>query len=129
MQRRWPEAEYREDKAFTDSYVNCLATIGQEQPPSQTKIKLALYGTPFQLQVWQALLQIPFGQRTTYQNIAQSIGSPNAARAVGTTIGNNPVAWLIPCHRVIRRDGGYGGYHWGEGRKLGLLGWESAQAG
>jgi AraC family transcriptional regulator, regulatory protein of adaptative response / methylated-DNA-[protein]-cysteine methyltransferase len=76
-------------------------------------IKLNLVGTDFQLKVWQALLDIPYGQTTTYGNIAATIGNPQATRAVGTAIGQNPIAYLIPCHRVLRSDGSLGGYKWG----------------
>lgn len=91
------------------------------------KIKLHLKGTAFQLKVWQSLLQIPFGTVSTYRSIAESIHSPKASRAVGTAIGNNPVAFLIPCHRVIRATGVTGDYHWGPNRKTAILGWEAAR--
>lgn len=91
------------------------------------KIKLHLKGTPFQLKVWQSLLQIPFGNRTAYGAIADHIKNPKASRAVGTAIGDNPVAFLIPCHRVIRSSGMIGDYHWGRPRKTAILGWEAAQ--
>src|SRR6185295_1244900 len=91
---------------------------------------LALYvrGTGFQLQVWRALLAAPPGQLTTYQALAARIGRPTAARAVGNAVGANPVAWLIPCHRVIRGLGTFGGYRWGRARKRVMLGWEAARA-
>ena len=88
------------------------------------KIKLHLKGTEFQLKVWQALLQIPSGYADTYSGVADKIDLPKASRAVGTAIGNNPVAFLIPCHRVIRSDGGLGGYAYGLHRKRRLLAWE-----
>ena len=91
------------------------------------QIKLHLKGTPFQLKVWQSLLKIPLGKVLTYGSIAGSIESPNASRAVGTAIGSNPVAFLIPCHRVIRSSGIVGDYHWGTGRKLAILGWEASK--
>ncbi len=87
-------------------------------------IKLHLKGTDFQLKVWETLLKIPMGQLTTYGNIANSIESPKASRAVGTAIGNNPVAFLIPCHRVIQSTGNFGGYMWGSTRKTAIIGWE-----
>lgn len=90
-------------------------------------IKLHLKGTAFQLKVWQALLHIPAGDVSTYSNIAATIDQPNASRAVGTAIGNNPVAFLIPCHRVIRATGVTGDYHWGSARKTAILGWEAAK--
>ena len=91
------------------------------------RIKLHLKGTAFQLKVWEALLRIPMGKLSTYGNIAKAVGSPNASRAVGTAIGSNPVAFLIPCHRVIQSSGALGGYMWGIGRKTAMIGWESAQ--
>ncbi|MES2003703.1 MAG: methylated-DNA--[protein]-cysteine S-methyltransferase [Bacteroidota bacterium] len=90
------------------------------------QIKLHLKGSDFQLKVWETLLKIPMGQLSTYGDIARNIGKPNAARAVGTAIGSNPVAFLIPCHRVIQSTGIFGGYMWGSTRKTALIGWESA---
>jgi AraC family transcriptional regulator of adaptative response/methylated-DNA-[protein]-cysteine methyltransferase len=92
-----------------------------------SQIKLHLKGTAFQLKVWQALLQIPSGYADTYSSVAGKINLPNASRAVGTAIGNNPVAFLIPCHRVIRSTGVTGEYRWHSDRKTALLGWEAAQ--
>ncbi|KIX22738.1 cysteine methyltransferase [Flavobacterium sp. 316] len=91
------------------------------------EIKLHLKGTDFQLKVWETLLKIPMGQLSTYGNIAEQIGNANASRAVGTAIGNNPVAFLIPCHRVIQSTGNIGGYMWGNTRKTAIIGWESAK--
>lgn len=91
------------------------------------RITLHLRGTEFQLNVWQALLKIPEGALKTYQQMASSIENDKAARAVGSAIGKNPVAMLIPCHRVIRSDGETGGYMWGEIRKRTIIGWEAAQ--
>tara|TARA_B100001750_G_scaffold120057_1_gene95229 strand:+ start:6055 stop:6903 length:849 start_codon:yes stop_codon:yes gene_type:complete len=91
------------------------------------KIKLHLKGTDFQLKVWESLLKIPMGQLSTYGNMAAKIGNANASRAVGTAIGNNPVAYLIPCHRVIQSTGNFGGYMWGNTRKTAIIGWEGAK--
>jgi AraC family transcriptional regulator, regulatory protein of adaptative response / methylated-DNA-[protein]-cysteine methyltransferase len=91
------------------------------------QIKLHLKGTDFQLKVWEALLKIPMGQLATYGSIAQHIQQPNASRAVGTAIGSNPVAFLIPCHRVIQSTGSIGGYMWGPTRKTAIIGWEAAK--
>ena len=99
---------------FSDNYNN----IG--------KLKLHLKGTPFQLKVWEALLKIPMGKLATYGNIAQAVNSPKAARAVGSAIGDNPVAYLIPCHRIIRATGLFGEYMWGAKRKTAMIGWEAA---
>ena len=90
------------------------------------KLKLHLKGTPFQLKVWEALLKIPMGKLSTYGNIAQAVNSPKAARAVGSAIGDNPVAYLIPCHRIIRATGLFGEYMWGAKRKTAMIGWEAA---
>jgi len=92
------------------------------------QIKLHLKGTDFQLKVWECLLKIPLGKLSTYGNIAAQIHKPTASRAVGTAIGDNPVAFLIPCHRVIQSTGAFGQYHWGSSRKSAMIGWEAAQA-
>lgn len=91
------------------------------------KIRLHLKGTPFQIKVWEALLKIPFGNITTYARVAEATGHPSALRAVGAAIGRNPVAYLIPCHRVIRSTGMIGEYHWGDRRKAAIIGWEAAK--
>jgi AraC family transcriptional regulator of adaptative response/methylated-DNA-[protein]-cysteine methyltransferase len=93
-----------------------------------SEIKLHLKGTDFQLKVWETLLKIPMGQLSTYGSIAHQIEKPNASRAVGTAIGSNPVAFLIPCHRVIQSTGTFGGYMWGNTRKTAIIGWEGAQS-
>lgn len=89
------------------------------------EIKLHLKGTDFQLKVWETLMKIPMGQLSTYGAIARQIDKPNASRAVGTAIGSNPVAFLIPCHRVIQSTGLFGGYMWGNIRKTAIIGWEA----
>lgn len=91
------------------------------------EIKLHLKGTDFQLKVWESLLKIPMGKLTTYGNTAEQIGKPNASRAVGTAIGSNPIAFLIPCHRVIQSSGNFGGYMWGSTRKTAIIGWEGGK--
>lgn len=101
--------------------------IFQKDWSKLSEIKLHLKGTGFQLKVWEMLLKIPMGQLSTYGSIAQQIEKPNASRAVGTAIGSNPVAFLIPCHRVIQSSGKFGGYMWGNTRKTAIIGWESAQ--
>ena len=90
-------------------------------------VKLHLKGTPFQLKVWQALLTIPSGKLSTYSDLSQQIDNPKAMRAVGSAVGANPIAYLIPCHRVIRSTGIFGQYHWGSLRKASMIGWESAR--
>jgi AraC family transcriptional regulator of adaptative response/methylated-DNA-[protein]-cysteine methyltransferase len=96
----------------------------QQNPTSKDELKLHLKGTEFQLKVWSALLKIPFAELSTYGDLAKNILQPNASRAVGTAIGSNPVAFLIPCHRVIRKSGELGGYMWGETRKRVILAYE-----
>lgn len=91
------------------------------------KIKLHLKGTDFQLKVWESLLKIPMGKLSTYGSIAEHIGNPKASRAVGTAIGSNPIAFLIPCHRVIQSSGIFGDYMWGSIRKTAMIGWEGAK--
>jgi AraC family transcriptional regulator of adaptative response/methylated-DNA-[protein]-cysteine methyltransferase len=92
-----------------------------------SKIKLHLKGTSFQLKVWEALLNIPMGGLSTYSSVATAIHQPNASRAVGSAVGDNPVAFLIPCHRVIKSTGETGQYHWGATRKSAMIGWEAAK--
>ncbi|EIE02730.1 bifunctional helix-turn-helix domain-containing protein/methylated-DNA--[protein]-cysteine S-methyltransferase [Leptospira licerasiae] len=92
-----------------------------------SKIKLHLKGTDFQLKVWETLLKVPMGKLSTYGHIGEQMGNPKATRAIGTAIGNNPVAFLIPCHRVIRSSGEFGEYHWGNSRKVAMIGWEAAK--
>lgn len=93
-----------------------------------SEIKLHLKGTEFQLKVWETLMKIPSGQLATYGQIASKIENPKASRAVGTAIGDNPVAYLIPCHRVIQSTGVFGQYHWGSSRKTAIIGWEVAKS-
>jgi len=92
-------------------------------------LHLYLQGTNFQIKVWEALLRIPAGSVVTYQDIAVRIGMPKASRAVGHAVGQNPIPVIIPCHRVIRKDGEFGDYHWGSARKKALLGWEMVHQG
>jgi AraC family transcriptional regulator of adaptative response/methylated-DNA-[protein]-cysteine methyltransferase len=90
-------------------------------------VALHLIGAPFQIKVWEALMSIPSGHVTTYTEIARRIGNAKAVRAVGTAVGRNPISWLIPCHRALRRDGELGGYHWGLPLKRAMLAYESAR--
>ena len=120
----FPQAQFTaQTDAFQQSALRIFADA--ESLPS---IKLHLKGTPFQLKIWQSLLKIPMGQLKTYSDIAQDIENPQANRAVGTAIGRNPVAFLIPCHRVIRSTGIIGGYKWGAPRKTAMIGWEGVKA-
>ncbi|MEL6570810.1 MAG: bifunctional helix-turn-helix domain-containing protein/methylated-DNA--[protein]-cysteine S-methyltransferase [Pseudomonadota bacterium] len=124
MISRWPKADFVEDPMHLRPWVN--AALGSDG--AQDPAPLYLIGAPFQLKVWEALLQIPTGHVTTYSEIAQTIGSPKAVRAVGTAVGRNPISWLIPCHRALRKSGALGGYHWGLDRKRAMLAWETARA-
>lgn len=110
-----------------DLYQQNALFIFQNDWSKLSEIKLHLKGTDFQLKVWETLLKIPMGHLSTYGNIAHQIQKPNASRAVGTAIGSNPVAFLIPCHRVIQSSGIFGGYMWGNTRKTAIIGWEGAQ--
>jgi AraC family transcriptional regulator of adaptative response/methylated-DNA-[protein]-cysteine methyltransferase len=124
LHQNWSAAELRDDHEFTGDYVE---RIFRQEPDDTDKIKLYLSGTNFQLKVWQALLEIPAGHLTSYQQIARHVGRPKAVRAVGNAVGRNPVAFVIPCHRVIRQSGEYGNYRWGTARKKAMLGWEAAK--
>ncbi|OED42313.1 hypothetical protein AB833_06565 [Chromatiales bacterium (ex Bugula neritina AB1)] len=119
-----PQAFYCENQARASDYNERIFRTFDTQQAAEP-LSLCAVGTPFQLKVWEALLALPQGSRVSYQHIADRIDQPKAVRAVGTAIGRNPIALLIPCHRVIRSDGMPGGYRWGEGRKLALQGWES----
>ncbi len=123
LRKKFPNSAY---KRAEQPYHKEALTIFNNNPKEFTQIKLHLKGTPFQLKVWEALLKIPSGNLTTYSALAKSIGSPGAARAVGSAVGENPVAYLIPCHRVIRSTGVIGEYHWGSIRKTAMIGREAA---
>ncbi|NEQ97913.1 MAG: methylated-DNA--[protein]-cysteine S-methyltransferase, partial [Cyanothece sp. SIO2G6] len=120
----WVNADIRHDQQATQSICHRIF-----EPSTANNKPLVLYvkGTNFQIQVWRALLQVPFGGITTYQDLATAMGRPTAARAVGNAIGSNPVGYLIPCHRVIRASGEFGGFRWGLERKAVLLGWEASR--
>ncbi|MBK8900199.1 MAG: methylated-DNA--[protein]-cysteine S-methyltransferase [Anaerolineaceae bacterium] len=125
LKASWPQAAFVEDAEATRPYIGPIFNLSDaEERPS---LPLYLKGTNFQIQVWQALLKIPAGTAVSYGTIAQMIGNPKASRAVGSAVGNNPVGYLIPCHRVIRQAGGLGDYRWGSSRKKAILGWEAAR--
>lgn len=123
LRLEWRNAEIIRKQQATQEIINHIFEISQFS--SRKPLTLFVKGTNFQIQVWRALLKVPFGNITTYQNVAEMIGRPTAARAVGNAVGNNPVGYLIPCHRVIR-ESGLGGYHWGIERKAVILGWEAS---
>ncbi len=122
---RWPKATFIEDPMMLRPWV--LQAFGAGQNAADPT-PLYLIGAPFQIKVWEALLTIPSGNITTYSEIAGHIGAPKAVRAVGTAVGRNPISWLVPCHRALRKSGGLGGYHWGLPVKRALLAYESARA-
>lgn len=123
VQAKWPGATFRPDGGKLKGVAARIFSPARSGVP----FTLHLQGTNFQVQVWQALLRIPFGAVATYGDVARSIGNPAAVRAVGAAIGHNPVAFLIPCHRVIRETGALGGYHWGPERKRAMQVWEAAR--
>ena len=123
MRSRWPKAAYRQDQTTLAPLAK--KAFPQDRGPSTAP--LYLIGAPFQIKVWEALLQIPTGHVSTYSDIARLIGHPKAVRAVGTAVGRNPISWLIPCHRALRKSGGLGGYHWGLPLKRTMLAWEAAE--
>ncbi|WP_299673466.1 bifunctional helix-turn-helix domain-containing protein/methylated-DNA--[protein]-cysteine S-methyltransferase [uncultured Roseobacter sp.] len=122
---RWPKAEFVEDPMMLRPWV--LQAFGAGDGTLE-RAPLFLIGAPFQIKVWEALLSIPSGHVTTYSEIAQAIGKPAAVRAVGTAVGRNPISWLIPCHRALRKSGGLGGYHWGLPMKRAMLAYEAVHA-
>ena len=125
MISRWPNARFVEDPMMLRPWaLAAFGANGQEREIAP----LYLIGAPFPIKVWEALLQVPSGQVTTYSEIAHAIGKPRAVRAVGTAVGRNPISFLIPCHRALRKSGELGGYHWGLPVKRAILAWESARA-
>ena len=127
FERRWPAARFHEDRAATAAVVT---RIFDSQPATvDAPLRLAVCGTNFQLRVWEALLRIPPGRIASYHALAQALGLPRSARAVGGAVAANPVSYLIPCHRVIRRTGRFSNYEWGPARKRVMLGWEAAHFG
>lgn len=120
---KFPRASYTQ---ITDSYQQEALRIFGYDWSRLPEIKLHLKGTAFQLKVWESLLSIPKGSAISYASLAARAGYPGASRAAGTAIGKNPVAFIIPCHRVLQASGHAGGYHWGPDRKLAMIGWEAA---
>jgi AraC family transcriptional regulator of adaptative response/methylated-DNA-[protein]-cysteine methyltransferase len=126
MMHRWPASQFVEAPERTAPHVVKIfasaANVGGEQ-----HVRLVLIGTDFEVRVWETLLKIPVGRAVSYGDIARHIGHPTASRAVGTAVGRNPISFVVPCHRVMRADGGLGGYHWGVTRKRAIIGWETGQ--
>lgn len=125
LRRDWPAARLIRDQAGTARLAARVFRTGRER--AGTPLALHMRGTNFQLKVWEALLRVPAAETTTYGTIAAAVGAPGAARAVGSAVGDNPIAFVIPCHRVLRGTGALGGYRWGVERKRAMLAWESAR--
>jgi AraC family transcriptional regulator of adaptative response/methylated-DNA-[protein]-cysteine methyltransferase len=127
MRRRWPNATYVEDAPRTAALAQRI--FNPKLWCAETPLRVVLIGTDFEVRVWETLLKVPMGRVTSYSDIAARLHSPKAARAVGAAVGKNPLAFVVPCHRVIGRAGALTGYHWGLTRKHAMLGWEAGRVG
>ena len=127
FKQRWPAAKFQENTEKTRSYIEGI--FNAQKRNGTHPVKLLLMGTNFQIKVWEALLRIPSGSVASYEDLARRLGKPSAARAVGGAVGRNPISFLIPCHRAIRKMGITGDYHWGAMRKKAILAWEAARQG
>ena len=125
MKEHWHNSTFHQGQDLTSVFAKKI--FDQNISGNGEKLHVFVKGTNFQLKVWEALLKIPMGEVTTYQNIATSIQSPRAMQAVGSAVGSNHIAYLIPCHRVIRKDGILGEYRWSSARKKSIIGWEMAR--
>jgi len=123
MRLRWPKAKFIEDRANTAPIAQRI--FDQKLWRADRPLRVMLIGTDFEVRVWETLLRIPMGRAATYSAIANKLGTPKAARAVGAAVGKNPIAFVVPCHRVIGKSGELTGYHWGLTRKRAMLGWEA----
>jgi AraC family transcriptional regulator of adaptative response/methylated-DNA-[protein]-cysteine methyltransferase len=122
LRARWPQADFVENQKAASQMIRHV--FKRPRASISAKLRVFLKGTPFQLKVWEALLRIPEGSVVAYKTLAKMTGNPRASRAVGTAVGQNPIAYLIPCHRVIRETGVLGDYKWGPARKKAILGRE-----
>jgi AraC family transcriptional regulator of adaptative response/methylated-DNA-[protein]-cysteine methyltransferase len=125
MRGRWPQAHLVENSGRTAPLARRIFDPGLWRP--DTPLRVVLIGTDFEVRVWETLLTIPMGRATTYSGIAAKIRAPRAARAIGAAVGKNPVAFVVPCHRVLGKSGDVTGYHWGLTRKRAMLGWEAGR--
>ncbi|MBL7865375.1 MAG: methylated-DNA--[protein]-cysteine S-methyltransferase [Cyclobacteriaceae bacterium] len=125
MKEHWNQSVFRQNQELTSGI---LSRVFDAQPQASQKLHLLVKGTNFQVKVWEALLRLPMGSVTTYQGIAEKIANPKAMQAVGSAVGSNHIAYLIPCHRVIRKDGVLGEYRWSAARKKSIIGWEMAKS-
>ncbi|MDB5540157.1 MAG: methylated-DNA--[protein]-cysteine S-methyltransferase, partial [Devosia sp.] len=127
LANRWPNARFRRDDAAIAPVAARVFDPGRWN--AEEPVRVVLIGTDFEVEVWETLLRIPVGKATTYQKVANHIGRPTAARAVGAAVGKNPISFVVPCHRVVGTSGALTGYHWGLPRKRAILGWESGVVG
>ncbi len=125
LKHRWPFAHYEEDTSATAPDITAI--FGSVGSMAQRPIRLVLIGTDWEVRVWDALLKIPMGRAVSYGDVAHQVCTRKASRAVGTAVGKNPISFVVPCHRVMRSDGGLGGYHWGLTRKKAIIGWEAGR--
>ena len=123
MRNRWPDASFVEDRGVTGPGV--VRIFDPRRWQAEQPLRIVFIGTDFETQVWQTLLKLPFGRATSYSDIAAHLGRAGASRAVGSAVGRNPISFVVPCHRVLAKSGGLGGYHWGLTRKQAILGWEA----
>ncbi len=121
--------QYVPDETATAPIAYVRAFSSPAQWRADGPLRIVFIGSEFDTKVWQTLLRIPIGRATTYSGIAAHIGSAKAARAVGSAVGRNPISFVVPCHRVLAKSGGLGGYHWGLTRKQAILGWEAGILG
>ncbi len=126
MRSRWPKARYVEDFAATAPTARRIFDPALWRPDQP--LRVVLIGTDFEVRVWEKLLTIPMGKLDTYSSVAAKVGEPKAARAVGAAVGKNPICFVVPCHRVVGKNGDLTGYHWGLTRKRAMLGWEAGMA-
>ena len=127
MQRRWPAATYVEDHTGTAALAHRIFDPKLWRP--EQPLRVVLIGTDFEVRVWETLLKIPMGRAVCYSDIANTIKSPKASRAVGAAVGKNPISFVVPCHRALGKSGALTGYHWGITRKQAMIGWEAGQLG
>jgi AraC family transcriptional regulator, regulatory protein of adaptative response / methylated-DNA-[protein]-cysteine methyltransferase len=125
MRQRWPKATFQRDDAAAAAAVDRIFDASRWQ--SGEPLRIVMIGSDFEVSVWSMLLRIPLGQATTYGSLAQAVGKPGAARAVGAAVGRNPISFVVPCHRVLGASGALTGYHWGIMRKRAILGWEAGR--
>ncbi len=131
MKEHWHNSVFHQDQELTSGFIQTIFNSKSRLlsgAKTQKKLHVLVKGTNFQVKVWEAVLRLPIGSVTTYQGIAQQIQNPKATQAVGSAVGSNHVAYLIPCHRVIRKDGILGEYKWSSTRKKSIIGWEMAKA-